>query len=166
MNSAGKGWYWLAAGVLALGLNGYYQDGGMRWLHDFAQRGTATAAQARGEAVTFAELAVARHLRWDHPVRAVVALDDAAVPADVQVRVAGLHERLGDLQGPGMQAQPARLRQFVKEREMGQVQADLWKSRIAVLSDQDQIRVVLPQIPRVEVSVPHPDSGSVAEQPN
>lgn len=28
-----KGWGWLAAGVLALGLNGVYQDGGGAWAH-------------------------------------------------------------------------------------------------------------------------------------
>ena len=28
-----KAWYWLAAGVLALGLNGAYQDGQLGWAH-------------------------------------------------------------------------------------------------------------------------------------
>ncbi len=28
-----QGWGWLAAGVLALGLNGFYQDGGAAWAH-------------------------------------------------------------------------------------------------------------------------------------
>jgi hypothetical protein len=28
-----QGWGWLAAGVLALGLNGVYQDGGAAWVH-------------------------------------------------------------------------------------------------------------------------------------
>jgi hypothetical protein len=29
-----KAWYWLAAGVLALGLNGAYQDGQFGWVHN------------------------------------------------------------------------------------------------------------------------------------
>jgi hypothetical protein len=28
-----QAWGWLAAGVLALGLNGIYQDGGAAWAH-------------------------------------------------------------------------------------------------------------------------------------
>ena len=28
-----RAWAWLAAGVLALGLNGFYQDGGAAWAH-------------------------------------------------------------------------------------------------------------------------------------
>ncbi|HET9406151.1 MAG TPA: hypothetical protein VFO39_02835 [Candidatus Sulfotelmatobacter sp.] len=33
-------WAWLTAGVMALGLNGIYQDGGAQWLHEWI--GTAT----------------------------------------------------------------------------------------------------------------------------
>lgn len=38
-----KAWYWLAAGVLALGLNGAYQDGQLGWAHVLADRATAAA---------------------------------------------------------------------------------------------------------------------------
>ncbi|HUO25959.1 MAG TPA: hypothetical protein VMU61_09835 [Candidatus Aquilonibacter sp.] len=31
-----QAWTWLAAGVMALGLNGYYHDGGARWAHQIA----------------------------------------------------------------------------------------------------------------------------------
>ena len=33
-----QGWGWLAAGVLALGLNGFYHDGGAAWAHRVADR--------------------------------------------------------------------------------------------------------------------------------
>ncbi len=36
-----KAWYWLTAGVLALGLNGAYQDGQLGWAHVLADRATA-----------------------------------------------------------------------------------------------------------------------------
>mgnify|MGYP003352389932 CR=1 FL=1 len=39
MNAANKAWYWLAAGGLALGLNGYYQDGGLQGLHRLVRPG-------------------------------------------------------------------------------------------------------------------------------
>ena len=41
-----KGWYWLVAGVLALGLNGAYQDGQLGWVHCLADRATAAIQQA------------------------------------------------------------------------------------------------------------------------
>jgi len=33
-----QGWGWLVAGVLALGLNGFYRDGGAAWAHRVADR--------------------------------------------------------------------------------------------------------------------------------
>jgi hypothetical protein len=33
-----QAWAWLAAGVLALGLNGFYQDGGAQWAHQIVDR--------------------------------------------------------------------------------------------------------------------------------
>ncbi len=33
-----QAWGWLAAGVLALGLNGIYQDGGAAWAHRRSDR--------------------------------------------------------------------------------------------------------------------------------
>jgi len=33
-----QGWGWLAAGVLALGLNGFYHDGGTAWAHRIVDR--------------------------------------------------------------------------------------------------------------------------------
>ena len=57
------GWYWLAAGVLALGLNGAYQDGQLGWVHCLADRAAAFVEQAseRGlPAVTVAELMLGR----------------------------------------------------------------------------------------------------------
>ncbi len=36
-----KGWYWLVAGVVALGLNGAYQDGQLGWVHCLANHATA-----------------------------------------------------------------------------------------------------------------------------
>jgi hypothetical protein len=37
-----KAWYWLAAGVLALGLNGAYQDGQMDWAHVLVDHAAAS----------------------------------------------------------------------------------------------------------------------------
>ena len=39
-------WYWLAAGVMALGLNGVYHDGGAEWAHRLVNRSAAVVALA------------------------------------------------------------------------------------------------------------------------
>lgn len=50
-------WGWLAAGVLALGLNGFYQDGGLQSVHQFfgrvGHRSAAVLALATGRADEF-----------------------------------------------------------------------------------------------------------------
>ncbi|MGD0760452.1 MAG: hypothetical protein ABR921_16250 [Candidatus Sulfotelmatobacter sp.] len=33
-----QAWAWLTAGVVALGLNGFYHDGGAAWAHRIAER--------------------------------------------------------------------------------------------------------------------------------
>ena len=48
-----QGWYWLAAGVLALGLNGVYHDGGAEWAHRLVNRSAAVVALASGNSERF-----------------------------------------------------------------------------------------------------------------
>jgi hypothetical protein len=45
-----QGWAWLAAGVMALGLNGFYHDGGAAWAHGAVQSAVARISN-RSEAV-------------------------------------------------------------------------------------------------------------------
>src|SRR3984893_19227223 len=53
-----QGWYWVTAGVMALGLNGMYHDGGAEWAQQFVNRSAAVVALASGHAERF--LAAAR----------------------------------------------------------------------------------------------------------
>ena len=48
-----QGWYWLAAGVMALGLNGVYHQGGAEWTHRLVNRSAAVVALASGRAERF-----------------------------------------------------------------------------------------------------------------
>ena len=48
-----QGWYWLAAGVMALGLNGVYHDGGAEWAHQLVHRSAAVVALESGHAERF-----------------------------------------------------------------------------------------------------------------
>jgi hypothetical protein len=59
-----KAWYWLAAGVLALGLNGAYQDGQLGWTHVIADRATAAVERVtmRGQhLLAMAEIMLGRN---------------------------------------------------------------------------------------------------------
>jgi len=62
-----QGWYWLAAGVMALGLNGAYHDAGAEWVQRIGDRvvsrSAAVIALASGRAerfLTLAQLSTAR----------------------------------------------------------------------------------------------------------
>src|SRR5271170_250460 len=44
-----QGWGWLTAGVLALGLNGFYHDGGVAWAHRIMDHVTARVADRSGD---------------------------------------------------------------------------------------------------------------------
>ena len=58
-----KAWYWLTAGVLALGLNGAYQDGQLGWAHSLVDRTASVVARASDRSmnlVTMAEIMLGR----------------------------------------------------------------------------------------------------------
>lgn len=156
MKAANKAWYWLAAGVLALGLNGYYQDGGLGPLHKLAERTTIAVANARAqfsEVATLAEVALAAHAqaRYERPAPAVVAVTPEVIPAEAQAQLAQLQGRLEAMQSAGVQAQMARSQEVMVRRELQRAQVELRNGRLAVLTDQGQVRVALP---RVEIAVP------------
>jgi hypothetical protein len=151
MKAGNKAWYWLAAGVLALGLNGYYQDGGLRPLHDLAERTTLALADARAQftqVATLAEVALAdrAQARSQRTVPAVVAVAPEVIPAEAQ-----LQERLGAMESARAQARMARFQEVIVRRELHRAQVELQNGRLAVLIDQGQGRVALP---RVEINVP------------
>jgi len=167
MKAANQAWYWLAAGVLALGLNGYYQDGGFQGLHRLATGTSLAVNQARaqiGQIATLAEMTIADHaqVRCERPAPAVVA-KAVAIPGGTQVRLAQLQERLQTMQAARVQARMARLQEVIARREMQRAQVEIQNGRIAVLSDQGQVRVTLPPLPRVQVSVPQGPVVDVSE---
>ena len=63
-----KAWYWLAAGVLALGLNGAYQDGQFGWVHGFAERSTEMVERASMRGLSFVTVAEAMLGRNSEPM--------------------------------------------------------------------------------------------------
>jgi hypothetical protein len=64
-----QAWGWLAAGVVALGLNGFYQDGGLGWAHRMAEsveeNTSKVWALASGHADRFVALAQLMNARTE-----------------------------------------------------------------------------------------------------
>src|ERR1700726_3932254 len=76
-----QAWGWLAAGVLAAGLNASYYDGGLQWVHRIADRvqqnATTVAAVASGRADQFlseARILTARTQGASCPLSTAMAL--------------------------------------------------------------------------------------------
>src|SRR6185437_5592025 len=93
MNATNKAWYWVAAGVLALGLNGYYHDGGLQGLHRLANNVTSTVAETKAQfsqVAMLADVAMTTHARILCPratPNTMVAVN-AAMPPQAAARLA------------------------------------------------------------------------------
>jgi len=167
---------WLAAAVVAAGLNASYHQGGMQWAHHIADRVThnteAVIALATGHADRFlaeAELAKAQDETSSCPFRAVMAR--------VQRRLArsqARFDRFDDRIEARKEAQAARI-----ETQRALMEARITKIHIpaaamppvvVALPKMDvcpRIHVNIPQIPRIKVPAPPviridlPDPGTV-----
>jgi len=100
-----KAWYWLAAGVLALGLNGAYQDGQLGWAHVLADRATAAVERTslRGQQwVAMAEIMLGREPQaFGHTQATIERIQNRIVcdrvsRAQRQMAMAQVHEQLAE----------------------------------------------------------------------
>jgi len=164
MKAATQAWYWLAAGVLALGLNGYYQDGGLPVLHRLANCTQTRVAQSKtqfSQMATMAEVAStdSAGLRCERSAPRSGVAFSPSIPPQAQARLAHLQERLGELQAARVQARIARLQQVMARRELRRAQVEWQDGRISAVNDAGQFQLTLPG---VEVNVPQ---GPVVDVP-
>ena len=167
MKAATRAWYWLAVGVLALGLNGYYQDGGLQGLHSLANCTQTLVAQSKtqfSQMATMAEVAStdSAGLRCERSAPRSGVAFSPSIPPQAQARLAHLQERLGEMQTARVQARIARLQHVMAQRELRRVQVEWQDGRISVVNDAGQVPLPLP---RVEVNVPQGPAVEVS-QPN
>lgn len=158
MSATHKAWYWLAAGVLALGLNGYYQDGGFQGVHQLAECTSGAIAEARAQfrqVATLAEVTLAERAqsRSSQEVPAAVIVNRQGLPVQAQVRLA-VQARLSDEQAARLQARMARWQRIMAKREMRQAQVEIENGRLAVLTDSARVNIAMPPLPRVEIATP------------
>ena len=165
MKAATQAWYWLAAGVLALGLNGYYQDGGLQQVHGLTESALTTIAEARthfSQAASPAKITFAEGPRCERSAPPSLVAFSPNIPPQAQARLAHLQERLGEMQAARVQVRLARLQQVISERELQRAQVDCQHGRISVVNDEGQVQV---KLPGVEVNVPQ-EPGVDVPQPN
>ena len=165
MRATNQAWYWLAAGVLALGLNGYYQDGGLQQVHGLAESALTTIAEARthfSQAASPAKVTFAEGPRCERSAPTSVFAVSPSVPPQAQARLAELQDRMGEMQAVRVQARLARLQQIIARREAQSAQVDWQDGRISVVNDAGQVHIMLPS---VEVNIPQEPVVDVT-QPN
>ena len=148
-----QAWGWLAAGVLALGLNGFYQDGGAAWAHRAVNQGMAGVSE-RTEGVL--ALAAGR-ADWFVAKSKMVAARDQTASCRLAAAVVRIQTKIARTQG-GMarfeamsareEAQLARV-----EAERARIEAQVARVRFAPEAfNPGGISVVCP---RVNLNVPH-----------
>jgi hypothetical protein len=150
-----QAWGWLAAAVLAAGLNSSYHDGGMQWAHEIVDRVAhntgAVLALATGRADQF--MAEARMLNVE---RHASQCPLAAAMAQVQSAVDQSQSEFDGFQAMSdrEQAQLARL-EANRARIEAHVQARLARVRL-VETNFNPVVVQVPEItcPRVRVNIP------------
>jgi hypothetical protein len=173
-----QAWGWLIAGVLAAGLNATYHDGGLQWAHELADRvehgSAAVAALASGNAERFlAEAQLVSAKNETASCRLSTAL------ARAQARLARSESRFSRFDGftARQDAQLAWLDANSDRMEaqiQAQVDAQTDRIRIPAVNFRpvvvrvpeipacprihlNDIRVNIPRIPAVHVSVPQID---------
>jgi hypothetical protein len=148
-----QGWGWLAAGVLALGLNGIYHDGGAEWAHRAVNR-----VFNRIEARTAPILALAG-VHADPflaETEMTVARDETAscraatAIARVQTRIARTHGRFAQFEAMSARQEAALARVEASRAKIG---AQVARVRLAPVAFTT---MEIPEVacPRVRVNVP------------
>jgi hypothetical protein len=144
-----QAWAWLTAGVLALGLNGFYHDGGAAWAHRVAGR---LAEQSE----VVADLASARVDGFLGTSNLVVARNEtascrlAAAMAQLQTKFAQAHTTMAHFEEISARQEAAMAR---VEASRARIEARVARVRMTpVAFDSMTGPVVI--CPRVHVSVP------------
>ena len=155
-----QAWGWLAAGVLALGLNGFYQDGGAQWAHQIVNRVTRESegalAQATGRADWFlaeARLASAQREATSCPWQESLARAQAKM-ARAQAEVDAMSARR-QAQLDRFEANRTRM-----ETQLARVQTPAFSFRTIEIQAPNA-----PVCPRVHVRIPRPPQIRIPAAP-
>ncbi len=150
-----KAWYWLVAGVVALGLNGAYRDGQLGWAHVLADRAAATVERAalRGQHfLATAEFMLGREPKSFGPAEAAIErvqnriVCDRVARAQRQIAMAHVREQLAEAK---------------VQQKMAMVQMKMNRVRMITSGRANQFRdcdgfskvvVNMPDLPNIDLS--------------
>jgi hypothetical protein len=163
-----QAWGWLAAGVLAAGLNASYYDGGLQWAHRIADRVGDRSETALAVASGRASLFLAE-------ARMIMARDQSAscpwsrAAARAQSRIARSQSQFDRFEAMSerQQAQLARL-EANRDRMEAQITARAARFRVATaaFSPATSKAMALPVVcPRVRVNIPELPIGEMPVVP-
>ncbi len=148
-----QGWGWLAAGVLALGLNGIYHDGGAAWARRNVD-GVIARIVSQSEAVI--ALASGRADRFVTNASLVAARDEtascrlAAAMARVQTKIARTQNGMARFEAMSARQEAALAR---VEAKRARIEGQLVRVRLAPVAF-DSVEIPFVACPRVRVDVP------------
>jgi hypothetical protein len=148
-----QGWGWLAAGVLALGLNGIYHDGGAAWAHRNVD-GVMAQIVSQSEAVI--ALASGHADRLVANASLVAAQDEAAscrlatAVARFQTKIARTQNGMAHFEAMSARQEAALARM---EANRARIEGQLVRVRLAPVAF-DSVEIPVVTCPRVRVNVP------------
>jgi hypothetical protein len=153
-----KAWYWLAAGVLALGLNGAYQDGQMGWVHVIVDRAATSVERValRGQHfVAMAEVMLGREPQAFARTQAAIERVQERIACD-RIAQAQRHMAMARV---GEQLAEAKI-----ERKMAMVQMKMDRVRAMTINRANRFRncdglskvtVNMPDLSNLNVEMPN-----------
>jgi hypothetical protein len=147
-----QAWGWLTAGVLALGLNGFYQDGGAPWVHLAADR----VAERSGALV---DLASARVDRLVEKTSVIPTRDEAAscrvatAMARVQTMMARSQSGMAHFEALSARQEAALAR---VEGQRARIEAQVARVRFSPVAFRavETPVVICPRVPMVRIPAP------------
>ena len=148
-----QGWGWLAAGVLALGLNGIYHDGGAAWAHRNVD-GVMARIVNRAEAVI--ALASGRADRFVANANLVAVRDETAscrlatAITRVQTKIARTQSGMAHFEAMAARQEAALAR---AEASRARIEGQLVRVRLTPVAF-DTVEIPIVACPRVRVNVP------------
>jgi hypothetical protein len=148
-----QGWGWLAAGVLALGLNGIYHDGGAAWAHRNLDGVMARIVNQSGAVIA---LASGRTDRFVANANLVAAQEEApscrlaTAIARVQTKIARTQGGMAHFEAMSARQEAALAR---VEASRARIEAQFARVRLAPVAF-DTVEIPVVTCPRVRVNVP------------
>jgi hypothetical protein len=166
-----QAWVWLAAGVLAMGLNGFYLDGGAAWAHRIVDGASGRVAE-RSQGLV--DLARERVDRFEEGANLAAVRDEtascrlAAAMARFQAGIARAQSGVAHLEAMSAREEAARARAEARVARVRLVPVAFKAVEIPLVCPRVRVnvaRVSVPRLPVVRIPAPVVHAGMVSAGP-